>query len=221
MNMRNETNSHGTPRSAMGNLTLHRDAFPQRTEVSVGESHGYIPTHEDPLRLEALCCSRYTAGCFNLQQTFRVCLLWAVVIFGLTGCLNSRTIPVKTIFESQTCNVEAGIIPISNQKELKDAFLHFSSSVLGQPGPKIPEEIDFKTHQAFLVSLGSKPNTGYSLSLSAEHAEITDGKMKLSIALKEPDPGRFYAQMITSPCVLISVPTKKHIDVYIGNNNLE
>ncbi|MBU0483701.1 MAG: protease complex subunit PrcB family protein [Proteobacteria bacterium] len=157
---------------------------------------------------------------FKLQRNAELCWLW-IAIFTLAGCINNGTLPVNIVFESQTCNIEAGIIPISHQKELERTLKHISSSVIGRPPPKTTSEIDFKTDQIFLISLGNKPSTGYSLSLSANLAEIDEGKINLPVAVKEPDPDKSYAQIITSPCVLLSMPKRNYKDVLIDDSNLK
>ena len=134
--MRNALYSRFTPQNIVGNLfSPICDAFPRSEEVLLGEkTNSRVLTFGCSLRYKSSSCSRYATVCFILQKTSKFCLFWVWVVFGLSGCLNTKTLPIKTVFVSQTCNIEAGIIPIKNQKELNDTFLRFSSETTGRSG---------------------------------------------------------------------------------------
>ena len=54
--------------------------------------------------------------------------------------------------------------------------------------------------------MGKYPTAGYQLELAAETAEINDHDLTLFVSWVEPPVAALVAQVITSPCLLISIP---------------
>lgn len=69
----------------------------------------------------------------------------------------------------------------------------------------VPPELDFSRQRALLISLGAKPTPGYGIDV-AEEASITDGVLTLAVALTTPPPGSILPQVLTMPCVVLTVP---------------
>ncbi|QGP93894.1 hypothetical protein MGLY_33180 [Neomoorella glycerini] len=69
--------------------------------------------------------------------------------------------------------------------------------------PAAPEGADFLQNVYLLACWGIKPNPGYKLSISqiAQHAR----EVIISIKFIEPEPPKFYPQVVTSPLVVSEV----------------
>ena len=63
--------------------------------------------------------------------------------------------------------------------------------------------------------MGSRPNSGYSLKFTGSEATLDNDKLSLPISAELPSKNAMYAQMMTSPCTLISLPagTYKTIEI--------
>jgi hypothetical protein len=57
------------------------------------------------------------------------------------------------------------------------------------------------------VSLGQRPTAGYSLRVHGA-AHLEDGVLTLRISETRPGPADMVAQVITHPCVVVSVPAR-------------
>ena len=68
-----------------------------------------------------------------------------------------------------------------------------------------PKGSDFKTNIYIAASLGMKPNPGHSVKILQIQQEREKVVVRLEIG--EPDPKKFYAQVIVYPRALAEVPT--------------
>lgn len=64
-------------------------------------------------------------------------------------------------------------------------------------------DLDYQREHVVLAALGQKPSGGYSVML--EGSEIVDGRLELTVIVKEPEPGTMVPQMLTTPCAVIAV----------------
>ncbi len=64
-------------------------------------------------------------------------------------------------------------------------------------------EPDFAREELLWISLGSRPTGGYQLQLAGAHR--TADRLIVSLTQSAPAAGRFRTQVITSPCVLVSI----------------
>lgn len=56
-----------------------------------------------------------------------------------------------------------------------------------------------------LVYLGQKPTPGYGAVL--REAGLSEGRLHIDLTAEKPDPGAMLAQVITTPCVALRVPS--------------
>lgn len=68
---------------------------------------------------------------------------------------------------------------------------------------------DIKTCNFILVNMGEKKTAGYSLKVQKVE-ELTD---KIIITLKEIEPKGNLAQVVTKPCYVIKIKSKKPIEI--------
>ena len=56
-----------------------------------------------------------------------------------------------------------------------------------------------------IVYLGQKPTPGYGAALRG--AAVTGDRLQIDLEAQEPDPGAMLAQVITTPCVALRIPS--------------
>jgi len=84
---------------------------------------------------------------------------------------------------------------------------------MAQPGKP---EVNSSVHkgQVILVNMGEQRTAGFGVRLASKPAQVVDGKLQLSVNWVSPNPGMMQAQMITHPCLVVSVDAEfKQVDV--------
>jgi hypothetical protein len=66
-----------------------------------------------------------------------------------------------------------------------------------------PSGSDFTTFIYLVASLGLKPNPGYSVTI--RQLERVEDSLTVKVELKEPEPGKVYAQVIVHPVSVAEV----------------
>ena len=61
-------------------------------------------------------------------------------------------------------------------------------------------------HDVLVIYLGQRPTPGYSAEL--DQAEMVDGAVVLSLRATEPESGAMMAQVITTPCLALAIPSE-------------
>ncbi len=69
--------------------------------------------------------------------------------------------------------------------------------------------------QLLLVSMGIQPSSGYRLTLADQTAQLEKGILHLQLQWHSPAPGQMNAQVITQPCLLLSLPKQHYQGVNI------
>ncbi|MCG8614490.1 MAG: protease complex subunit PrcB family protein [Pseudomonadales bacterium] len=111
-----------------------------------------------------------------------------------------QTVPVSKLAEHQHCGYFGATARVDVLRELdwKQVL------PLGATPPAIALP---KGELGVMIYLGQRPTAGYRLKLAGD-ATLERGKLTLSIEEEGPPPNVFVAQVLTSPCVLYSVPEK-------------
>lgn len=142
----------------------------------------------------------------------RAVLLLALALAGLAcAALGAGRAPAdltRVIFNSGMCgdvSRDPAVIWIGSASDLGAAYERIQRRQVGGAGPG-PPQVDFSTRAVLWVQMGMQPSAGYGLSLQEAGAEIGAGTLTLHLKWLEPAPGRLYAQVITHPCLLVTVP---------------
>jgi hypothetical protein len=64
--------------------------------------------------------------------------------------------------------------------------------------------------QVVMINMGEKRTAGYGIRLASTAAQVEDGVLHLSVIWETPQPGMMQAQMITHPCLAVSVAGQFH-----------
>lgn len=75
-------------------------------------------------------------------------------------------------------------------------------------------QVDLAKEHLLFVTLGERPTSGYSLSLSS--VQSTTSTLQLAVAMRSPAPGTMTAQVITSPCVVVAVPARDWSEIRVS-----
>lgn len=122
----------------------------------------------------------------------------------------------KLLFQGQQCGHQqsfAAVTRIADEQAL---------TALAQQTGKIfsfTDKIDFEQQLLLLVEMGMKPTTGYRLSLSDNEVEVDQHKAVLILNWQQPPADAFLAQVLTSPCLLVSIPFADYASVELVDND--
>ena len=140
---------------------------------------------------------------------------------------SSDTIPIRAAWHEHQCLSDtARIEPIRNAAVLARWWQPFSRQQFpAKPLPPSLTTIDFDQSMVFIVFMGSRPTAGYDIELHDDQALVQGAALTIPATWKEPARDAMVAQILTSPCVLITVPAKGYETVTIrdqqGNSLLE
>ena len=131
--------------------------------------------------------------------------------FGLSACaaLNDssvKTLPVTEIYSAAICNINEQSITAIKDKEALQGVLKKANSHRLNSKPEDLSAIDFGSSQVYLIAMGTRANAGYALKVTSNKASLKNGVLNLPIEVELPSQNGMYAQMMTSPCTLISLP---------------
>jgi len=138
--------------------------------------------------------------------------VWLVTAtFGLSACAafndsQAKALPVTEIYSSSICNInEQGITEIEDKKHLQKVLKKANSHLLDSK-PLDLSSVDFDFSQVYLIAMGVKPNAGYGLTKTGNEASVENGVLQLPIQVMSPSKNGMYAQIMTSPCIVIALP---------------
>ena len=77
--------------------------------------------------------------------------------------------------------------------------------------------IDFGQFTVIVISMGQRPTPGYAVELTGDSAVLQDGSLIVSTVWQRPAEGAILPQVLTSPCVAITVPAARYDAVQIKN----
>ena len=80
--------------------------------------------------------------------------------------------------------------------------------------------VNFDTQDVYLIAMGLQPTTGYTVVVTGETAELDGDTLILPVELKQPDEKLVQAQVMTSPCVVLSLPKANYKRVLAGDLRL-
>ncbi|MEJ0098696.1 MAG: protease complex subunit PrcB family protein [Pseudomonadota bacterium] len=142
--------------------------------------------------------------------------LGATAAFGLCACNDNESLasindpaPVayKVIAQGAGVGGSAGeqYRLVESQAELEMAF-----NAVGPRSGVMPPTIDFTQEVAYFATLGSRPSTGYGISVEglrrASNRDAAGDALEVDIGVFSPGPGCFNAAVMTAPYVIISIP---------------
>lgn len=91
------------------------------------------------------------------------------------------------------------------------------------PASNEPEDtaadLDFGNVSVIVISMGQKPTPGYAVDVSKGSVTLQGSSLIIRTVWQQPPEGAILAQVITSPCIAISVPSAQYSTVKVENQN--
>ena len=147
---------------------------------------------------------------------------------GLCACIptpavdsaEDKRIPVRILYEDALCSGNRptpSVILVANPDQLKRIFIESKGRVLGQSPPT--PAVDFDAEHVVDIQMGQKPTGGYGIELAEPHAILNEGEALIRLRWIEPAPGTIVTQILTSPCLIISLPKGAYEKIAITDEN--
>lgn len=143
------------------------------------------------------------------------CLLLATML--LAGCSSAVTgeappqvLIAHTIYHSTLCGGQQAA-PALRWIKAEDAYRKMYPVIVpGQPDgrPASVPVVDFSVDSVLLISMGQRRTAGYRLAPSSDPLRLRDGELIVPVEWTEPADGLFVAQVITHPCMIITLPQR-------------
>ena len=126
---------------------------------------------------------------------------------GIETAAVSESVPIRIIYrDSQCLNDAAKITPIRDAATLANWWQPLAKQQFpAKPLPQKLTAIDFSQSAVFIVFMGSRPTAGYGIELHDDSAHALNDSLTIPAFWKEPAAGMMVAQVMTSPCVVITV----------------
>ena len=120
----------------------------------------------------------------------------------------TTTVEAALLTQSTHCwnkSVEPSVEWITNSKAYRSAYNQTKKHILGDASK--PQYVDFNRLGVIAVYMGRRPTAGYQVSLASITAEVgVHNELTLAVSWIEPPVDALLAQVITSPCILVSIP---------------
>ena len=139
-----------------------------------------------------------------------------VLLLSLSGLISCQTqdVEVFLVDQSTRCNNSSEQIFIASSQGEIDGLL---SKGLFLDSKATAAQYDFDENVYVFVGAGQKPAAGYHLEMMGKTISIKNNKVVLPMKLIEPKPGNAHAQMITSPCAVLSAK-RSDVEAYLNND---
>lgn len=135
-------------------------------------------------------------------------------------CLVLAACAVQEV-EGRTAEVEVRIITSGLQcgKNKGVTIVELGSSEeLGVKFPaRLPSDLaaTFSSERVFVISMGTHPTAGYSLSLARSRAHLDRDVVTIPLAWHEPSRGTMLAQVVTQPCLVVALEKRRYAAVRV------
>ena len=98
----------------------------------------------------------------------------------------------------------ADTVWITSENQWSDLIASIPAGLMEiPPQPVILPDVDFEKYGVLLIRMGTKPNGGYGLALSADEAIIENREARIPVRWSEPEPEFLYTQAIVYPYLVI------------------
>lgn len=131
------------------------------------------------------------------------------------------TVPIRAVWRGIQCvSDDAKIERIEDLAALTEwwrplARLQFPT----KPLPENISEIDFDESVAFVIFMGSRPTAGYNIELHDERATLQRASLTIPANWQKPSGGKSVAQITTSPCIVVVVPSQRYVRATVRDEN--
>jgi len=147
---------------------------------------------------------------------------------GLCACIptpavdsaEGKRIPLRILHQDALCGGNRptpSVILVANPDQLKRILIESKGRMLGQSPPT--PAVDFDTEHVVTIQMGQKPTGGFGIELADPYARVGAGEALIRLRWNEPAPGAIVTQILTSPCLIISLPKGAYEKIAITDEN--
>ena len=134
----------------------------------------------------------------------------------------TEPMPVQVVYRGSRCPAtQPGIRVIRDaaswaewQRQRQQMFF----SVSNEP-EAAAADLDFGQISVIVISMGQKPTPGYTVDVPEGSVRLQGTSLTISAIWQQPPEGAILPQVLTSPCVAITVPTAQYSTVKVENQN--
>jgi PrcB C-terminal len=155
-----------------------------------------------------------------VKLLFLCCGLWACIPSPAIFSAESPRIPVRILYQDALCGGNRrtpSVALVADSDRLKQIFIESTGRMLGQL-PPVPA-VDFGAEHVVNIQMGQKPTGGYGIELTDPYARIGAGEAIIRLRWIEPAPGSIATQILTSPCLIVSLPKGAYENIAITDEN--
>ncbi|MDH3527916.1 MAG: protease complex subunit PrcB family protein [Gammaproteobacteria bacterium] len=152
-------------------------------------------------------------------------ILTAIVLAGCNSAMRGEASPkaltAQTIYRSMLCAGQQAA-PVLRWITAEDAYQEMYPGIVpDHPDghPVSAPTVDFSEDAVLLISMGQRRTAGYNLELSRDLLRLRNGELTLPVVWTEPADGLFVAQVITHPCLIITLPRRDIRSVTVIDQN--
>ena len=135
------------------------------------------------------------------------CSLWACIPSPIVGSTEGKRIPVRILAQDVLCGGNRptpSVTLVTDSDQLKRILIESKGRMLSQSPPT--PAVDFNVAHVVFIQMGQRPTGGYGIELAEPHATLDDGEALIRLRWIEPAPGAIVTQIVTSPCLIVSLP---------------
>jgi hypothetical protein len=155
-------------------------------------------------------------------------LLLLLLCCGLIACMpapaadsaEGKRIPLRILYQDGLCGGNRptpSVRLVADSDQLKRIFIESKWRLVGQSPPA--PMVDYDAENVVTIQMGQKPTGGYGIELAEPDATLNDGEALIRLRWIEPAPGSIVTQILTSPCLIISLPKGAYEKIAITNKN--
>jgi hypothetical protein len=160
-----------------------------------------------------------------VQYFVNIPLLTVVLLAGCNSVADKQApaeiVNARTIHRSMLCEgLQAA--PLLRWITAEDAYHEMYPLVVpghsdGRDGS--PPSVNFSEDAVLLISMGQRRTAGYNLELSRKLPQFKDGELTVPVQWTVPAEGLFVAQVITHPCMILTLPRRDIRSVTVVDQN--
>ena len=131
-----------------------------------------------------------------------------------------KRIPVRILYQDDLCGgnrLSPAVTLVADTNQLKRILVESKGRMLGQSPPS--PAVDFNVAHVVFIQMGQKPTGGYGIELAEPDATLRGGEALIRLRWIEPAPGSIVAQILTSPCLIVSLPKGAYEKITITDEN--
>ena len=151
---------------------------------------------------------------------FLYCGLYVCMPTPAVDGVEGKRIPVRILYRDDLCGGNRStpsVTLVTGSDQLKRIFIESKGRMLGQSPPT--PAVDFDTEHVISIQMGQKPTGGYGIELADPYARVGAGEALIRLRWIEPAPGTIVIQILTSPCLIVSLPKGAYEKIAITDEN--